>query len=63
MKACEIFHVPHKKSFRWKWRHTAADGRTVAESKESYALYYECVAAAREAGYDARTASPRTVPA
>ena len=55
MKACEIFHVPHKKSFRWKWRHNAADGRTVAESKESYALYYECIAAAREAGYEPRS--------
>lgn len=53
MKSCEIFHVPHKKSFRWKWRHTAADGRTV-ESKESYALYYECFTAAREAGYEPR---------
>ena len=63
MKACEIFHVPHKKSFRWKWRHTAADGRVVAESKESYALYYECVAAAREAGYHAPTAHPKPVPA
>ena len=54
MKACEIFHVPQKKGFRWKWRHTA-DGRTVAESKESYALYYECIAAAREAGYEPRS--------
>lgn len=54
MKRCEIFHVPHKKNgFRWKWRHTADDGRTV-ESKESYALYYECISAAREAGYEPR---------
>ena len=53
MKSCEIFHVPHKKSFRWKWRHTGADGRTV-ESSESYALYYECISAARQAGYEPR---------
>jgi hypothetical protein len=52
MKACEIFHVPHKKSFRWKWRHSA-DGRTI-ESPQSYELYYECVKAAREAGYEPR---------
>jgi hypothetical protein len=58
MKACEIFHVPHKKSFRWKWRHTGPDGRTLAESKESYALYYECISAAREAGYEPRTRAP-----
>ena len=53
MKWCEIFHIPHKKSFRWKWRHVATDGRTV-ESRESYALYYECFSAAREAGYEPR---------
>lgn len=53
MKCCEIFHVPQKKGFRWKWRHTGADGRTV-ESRESYALYYECISAAREAGYEPR---------
>ena len=54
MKACEIFHVPQKKNtFRWKWRHVDAEGR-VTESKQSYDLYYECVAAAREAGYDPR---------
>ena len=53
MKSCEIFHVPYRKSFRWKWRHTGADGRAV-ESKESYALYYECISAAREAGYEPR---------
>jgi hypothetical protein len=53
MKSCEIFHVPYRKSFRWKWRHTGADGRAV-ESKESYQLYYECISAAREAGYEPR---------
>ena len=60
MKACEIFHVPQKKGFRWKWRHIASDGRTT-ESDESYALYYECVSAARAAGYDPRPS--RTMPA
>jgi hypothetical protein len=53
MKACEIFHVPEKKSFRWKWRAFRADGSTV-ESDESYQLYYECIAAARAAGYEPR---------
>lgn len=56
MKVCEIFHVNHKKSFRWKWRHLPVDGRPV-ESKESYALYFECVIAAREAGYEPRPQS------
>ena len=61
MKACEIFHVPQKKGFRWKWRDTDAGGRAV-ESKESYQLYYECFAAAREAGFDPRP-SPSRLPA
>jgi hypothetical protein len=54
MKVCEIFHVPYKKTYRWKWRHPATDGRTLVESEESYALYYECFSAAREAGYEPR---------
>ena len=53
MKVCEIYHVTHKKSFRWKWRHMNADGRAV-ESKESYARYFECVTAARAGGYEPR---------
>lgn len=53
MKACEIFHVPHNNSFRWKWRHVDENAR-VSESQQSYDLYYECVKAAREAGYDPR---------
>jgi hypothetical protein len=47
---CEIFHIPYKNSFRWKWRHVADDG-SVKESRESYQLYYECVCAARQSGY------------
>jgi hypothetical protein len=48
--ACEIFHVPYKTSFRWKWRAIAADG-SVKVSEESYELFYECVCAARRCGY------------
>lgn len=50
---CEIFHVPYRKSFRWKWRAVAADGK-VQESQEAYDLYYECVCAARREGYEPR---------
>jgi len=50
MMRCEIFHVPHQSSFRWKWRAIATDG-SVRESQESYELFYECVCAARENGY------------
>jgi len=49
--------VPYKKTFRWKWRHTDANGRTLEESEQSYALYYECFSAAREAGYEPRKAA------
>ena len=50
MKICEIYHVPLKGSFAWKWRHQSHDGRVI-ESKEKYQLYYECVSAALEHGY------------
>ena len=53
---CEIYPIGYRKSekktsFRWKWRHVAADGR-VSESKHEYELFYECVCAARESGYE-----------
>jgi hypothetical protein len=51
MSTCEIRHVKHKDSFRWKWRHVGADG-TVKESAKTYPLYYECVTAARASGYE-----------
>jgi hypothetical protein len=51
MPTCKILHVKHKDSFRWKWRVVAADG-DVKESAQSYALFYECVVAARANGYD-----------
>lgn len=51
MKSCDIHHIKHKDSFRWKWRHTRADG-TVVESSESYSLFYECVQAARQSGFE-----------
>ena len=50
MKLCEIYHVPYKGSFAWKWRHQLPDGRVI-ESKDKYPLYYECVSAALERGY------------
>lgn len=49
---CEIYPVPYRGSFRWKWRHVAVDGK-VEESSEAFALYYECVIAARSSGYQA----------
>jgi hypothetical protein len=57
MKPCDIFHVQHEKNFRWKWRHVNSDGR-VSESDEEYELFYECVAAARERGFEPRGLMP-----
>jgi hypothetical protein len=51
MPICKILHVKHKDSYRWKWRQVAADGVTIKESRDTYELYYECVIAARESGY------------
>jgi hypothetical protein len=50
MKHCEIYHAGTKGPAGWKWRHRPAAGRVI-ESKETYALYYECVSAALEHGY------------
>jgi len=47
---CEIYSIRYENSFRWKWRHVAADG-SIKESKDVYPLYYECVVAARSSGY------------
>ena len=51
MRICEIRPVKHKASFRWKWRHVAPDGG-IKESAQSYALFYDCVTAARASGYE-----------
>lgn len=52
MPTCKILHVKHKDSFRWKWRQLGPDGGVVRESADSYALFYECVTAARASGYE-----------
>jgi hypothetical protein len=52
--SCEIYFITEKKTFRWKWRQVAEDGSVKDESKESYELFYECVTAARENGYQPR---------
>ena len=50
MQTCQIIYIKHKDSFRWKWRSVTPQGG-VEESERSYALYYECVVAARARGY------------
>lgn len=50
MPSCEIVHLTRERALRWKWRHVDPDGR-VKESKQDYPLYYDCVVAARESGY------------
>lgn len=50
MPVCQILRLRHDAADRWKWLHRAPDGR-VTESAETYAYYYECIAAARMSGY------------
>ncbi len=51
MRSCEIYHVPYKDSFAWKWRHVDERGRVV-ESGETYPLFFECLSAARAKGFE-----------
>ena len=47
---CEIIAVKSGSSFRWIWRHVARDG-AVSKSERAYELFYECISAARDLGY------------
>jgi len=51
--ACEIYSVPHKNSFVWKWRYTGVDGG-INVCPQEYERFFECVAAARAGGYEPR---------
>jgi hypothetical protein len=51
--SCEIYSVPHKNTFRWKWRYTDASD-AVVDCLEEYELFFECVQAARARGYEPR---------
>lgn len=47
---CEIIYVKSEKG--WKWRALPNGGKPLPEpSKETYALFYDCVSAARRRGY------------
>lgn len=56
---CEIYHIPYKATFRWKWRQLAEDGTVKVESQESYELFYDCVCDARKHGYQPRISAPK----
>ena len=47
---CEVFHVKKDGAFAWKWRAVRPNGGVV-ESEQCYRLFYECILAARESGY------------
>ena len=48
--ACEIIYIQSAKG--WKWRALPQDGRAEAKaSKETFELFYDCVAAARASGF------------
>ena len=50
MKKAQIYSVPSKtvQGYAWKWR--TASGRR--ESPQSFAFYFDCLAAARDVGYE-----------
>jgi hypothetical protein len=47
---CQVFYVTQSHKKGWKWRPITAEGNGKA-SAETYALFYECVIAARANGY------------
>ena len=49
-QTCEIFYVKRGKTSGWQWRPAGSRSRSGA-SAETYALFYECVVAARASGY------------
>lgn len=50
MHTCKIVYVKQPGETGWRWHGTAADG-TRSTSAQSYALFYECVVAARASGF------------
>ena len=47
---CEIYNVQRDQALRWKWRYVGAGG-TMIEAEGDYALFFECVEAARAQGF------------
>jgi hypothetical protein len=47
---CEIIWTDERGASGWKWRPLAMDAARPA-CRETYALFYECVLAARASGY------------
>jgi len=57
MKICEIYSVPHEKTWRWKWR-PLEKGAHAAACDGEYQLYYDCLVAARASGYEPALRQP-----
>jgi hypothetical protein len=57
---CEIVCVKSRHPLRWRWRRTDSDG-SVQSSVEEFDLFYDCVSAARGAGYDPFFAGRRII--
>ncbi len=49
-QTCEIFYVKRGKASGWQWRPAGSQSRS-SECADTYALFYECVVAARVSGY------------
>lgn len=57
---CEIVFLQHSNPIRWRWRCIDANG-AVRASNEDFGLFYECVTAARDKGYEPHFAGKRIV--
>jgi hypothetical protein len=50
MNICKIVYVRHAGESGWRWRSLDEPGKAQTSAK-TYALYYECVLAARAKGF------------
>lgn len=50
MQICKIVYVKETGKSGWRWQSLEMDGRRLS-SEQTYALYYECVVAARTNGF------------
>ena len=50
MQTCKIVYVKETDKSGWRWQSITTDGRP-RSSHETYALFYECVVAARTSGF------------
>lgn len=61
-RKCQIIYVRERQGGGWKWRVVSSSG-PVETSERAFDLFYECVVAARERGYEPAGVLPEKAPA